>query len=168
MKATVQGDFTGVLSELPWRILRSLDYKQLPSSSYQAESTNPISRNCTTYLIPSFQCRVSLKVYVPIFNDAFSTAYMISRPGDTGNLSLRRYDVYLVRTSAVLSPDLGAVSTWVISVRLQLLQLRVLPCIQADRPWASPSIRYERDGKVEKSVFLCRISNPRCPAQPLT
>jgi hypothetical protein len=94
--------------------------------------------------------KVSLYVYVPMFNDAFHTTYMMSRAGDAGNLSFSTHITPLWRivgadlSSTPSQPRHCIIESSAKGTRFSSTEFFFVTSRQA---WFSPNSQYKRDGK---------------------
>jgi len=116
------------------------------------------------YISDTFlQYKVSLYVYVPMFNDAFRTAYMVSRPGDAGNLSFSTHITPLWRvegadlSSAPSQPRHCISASSAKGPRFCSTEFFLVTSRQA---WFSPNSHYKRDGKGGKYFPMSDIESP--------
>jgi len=116
------------------------------------------------YMSDTFlQYRVSLNVYVPIFNDAFHAAYMMSRAGDAGNVSLSTHITPLWRLvgsdlSSAPSQPRHCISES--SAKGPSFSSTEFFLVTSRQGWFSPNSHYKRDGKGGKCFPMSDIESP--------
>jgi hypothetical protein len=160
--ATVQGVFPGILSDL-----HCVFY--IPCKHLSISSLGEALKIRALVLIPYYisdtflQYRVSLNVYVPIFNDAFHTAYMMSRAGDAGNLSFSTHITPLCRLvgsdlSSAPSQPRHCISES--SAKGPSFSSTEFFLVTSRQGWFSPNSHYKRDGKGGKCFPMSDIESP--------